>query len=76
MIGWRFLIFFFTHLDFSSQVWPEVDTALRAAGWLTLAWALHYFPFYLMGRVLYFHHYLPGMSGAGSVGIYRSNDAV
>ncbi|XP_046848331.1 protein O-mannosyl-transferase 2-like isoform X2 [Xenia sp. Carnegie-2017] len=27
--------------------------------WLLLAWALHYFPFFLMGRVLYFHHYFP-----------------
>ena len=29
------------------------------AGWLLVAWALHYFPFYTMGRVLYFHHYFP-----------------
>lgn len=31
----------------------------HTAGFLLLAWALHYLPFFVMGRVLYLHHYLP-----------------
>ena len=35
------------------------DTTLVAGAWLFLGWALHYVPFWAMGRVLYFHHYFP-----------------
>jgi dolichyl-phosphate-mannose-protein mannosyltransferase len=31
----------------------------NSAGYFLLAWAAHYFPFYLMGRQLFLHHYLP-----------------
>nr|KAJ3407780.1 hypothetical protein HK105_003295 [Polyrhizophydium stewartii] len=31
----------------------------RAIGYLVVAWALHWLPFFLMGRMLFLHHYLP-----------------
>ncbi|CAH0728120.1 unnamed protein product, partial [Brenthis ino] len=34
---------------------------LNAAGWCGAGWALHYVPFWAMGRVLYFHHYFPAL---------------
>jgi len=30
-------------------------------GFLFVGWALHYLPFYLMGRQLFLHHYLPAL---------------
>ena len=37
------------------------DTFLESAAFLLLGYALHYLPFYLMGRILYFHHYFPAL---------------
>ena len=31
----------------------------NSTGFFWLAWAAHYFPFFLMGRQLFLHHYLP-----------------
>lgn len=30
-------------------------------GFLFVGWALHYFPFFLMGRQLFLHHYFPAL---------------
>lgn len=35
------------------------NSLLDWAAWIFFAWALHYFPFFLMKRALYFHHYFP-----------------
>ena len=37
----------------------HLDQVLCGCGWLLLGWALHYVPFWMMTRVLYFHHYFP-----------------
>jgi dolichyl-phosphate-mannose-protein mannosyltransferase len=42
------------------QVAPKpVQLAQRALAVFALAWLVHYAPFFLMDRVLYFHHYAP-----------------
>ncbi|OAJ44520.1 dolichyl-phosphate-mannose-protein mannosyltransferase [Batrachochytrium dendrobatidis JEL423] len=45
--------------DFSSL--DEWDNFYMAAKVGVLGWFLHYFPFYIMGRVMYVHHYFPSL---------------
>lgn len=33
----------------------------EVCGFLVISWALHYFPFFLMQRQLFLHHYLPAL---------------
>lgn len=33
----------------------------QTAGFLALGWAMHFFPFFLMNRQLFVHHYLPAL---------------
>jgi dolichyl-phosphate-mannose--protein O-mannosyl transferase len=44
--------------DFLPHEW---DNFLFASKVGLLGWFLHYIPFYIMGRVMYVHHYFPGM---------------
>lgn len=38
---------------------PVRHRVLQSAGFFFIAWLLHYFPFFIMGRSLFLHHYLP-----------------
>jgi dolichyl-phosphate-mannose-protein mannosyltransferase len=38
---------------------PVRNRLWNSAGFFILVWGVHYFPFFLMGRQLFIHHYLP-----------------
>ncbi|KAJ2793080.1 Protein O-mannosyltransferase 2, partial [Coemansia guatemalensis] len=44
--------------DVSLSAW---ECHLYVSGILLGGWALHYLPFFLMGRVTYLHHYFPAL---------------
>ena len=43
----------------NSMITKRKIQTLNSCVWLFTGWALHYIPFWAMGRVLYFHHYFP-----------------
>jgi dolichyl-phosphate-mannose-protein mannosyltransferase len=52
----------------------------NSAGFFLLIWAVHYLPFFLMGRQLFIHHYLPSHLAsallAGSVLSFILSDTI
>ncbi|OKL56978.1 hypothetical protein UA08_07787 [Talaromyces atroroseus] len=48
-------------IDAIEEIWgPGTRSRFyNSTGFLFLCWALHYFPFWLMGRQRFLHHYLP-----------------
>ncbi|KAI0017903.1 dolichyl-phosphate-mannose-protein mannosyltransferase 1 [Xylariomycetidae sp. FL0641] len=47
-----------SYVDYSNVTFKRFDYEI---GSTVLGWALHYFPFYLMGRQLFLHHYFPAL---------------
>ncbi|XP_022092998.1 protein O-mannosyl-transferase 2-like isoform X2 [Acanthaster planci] len=45
----------------TTQVKETCHTTFGICCFLFTGWFLHYAPFFIMGRVLYFHHYFPAM---------------
>lgn len=44
------------------------DRLYNSTGFFFVAWAFHYAPFYLMGRQLFLHHYLPSHLASALLG--------
>ena len=47
------------YVETNSKITKRKIQTLNSCVWLFTGWALHYIPFWAMGRVLYFHHYFP-----------------
>lgn len=62
-LGWNSDSLPFPAFSLSCTAWGPglTQVFLRGGGQVLLGWVLHYFPFFLMGRILYFHHYFPAM---------------
>ncbi|KII88281.1 glycosyltransferase family 39 protein [Plicaturopsis crispa FD-325 SS-3] len=56
LVGFYLLRMQRKYVDMDAREW---DHFLYVGKIAFLGWALHYFPFFIMGRVTYVHHYLP-----------------
>ncbi|KAI8147189.1 family 39 glycosyltransferase [Fennellomyces sp. T-0311] len=76
IFGWRFglvVVLLFAGVTIAQLLARQRDThavqnaavrqrLFRSAGFFWLLWGFHYLPFFVMGRSLYLHHYLPALS--------------
>ncbi|ORX43409.1 PMT-domain-containing protein [Piromyces finnis] len=63
-----YMVYFFlfeivkqTKIGLSKKIRKALFKLAYPGGLIFTAWAAHYFPFFLMGRQLYIHHYLPSL---------------
>ncbi|OLL26737.1 Dolichyl-phosphate-mannose--protein mannosyltransferase 2 [Neolecta irregularis DAH-3] len=46
---------------YKDLTWAQIDHIHYSGFYPLLGWVLHYIPFFIMGRVLYVHHYFPAL---------------
>ncbi|KAJ2871488.1 hypothetical protein GGH93_004786 [Coemansia aciculifera] len=55
------VLFFRDRRGFHDRLLGARERYMESVGFLSIGWVLHWIPFFLMGRQLFLHHYLPAL---------------
>ncbi|KAJ1901997.1 hypothetical protein LPJ71_005613, partial [Coemansia sp. S17] len=59
--GVQVVLFFRDRRGFRDRLLGARERYMESVGFLSIGWVLHWIPFFLMGRQLFLHHYLPAL---------------